>query len=129
MSNLQSSPPPSSWQKGIFTIRQLSYLYRSRKKKGKTRYLFKPELKALALRTGKTYVMQLPTIDKKKVSYFLDIESLPDEDFFYLFGIMLVKDNECHYIPFWSDTKGDELQSWKKAVDFLKAGKNKPNTL
>ncbi len=108
-------------EKGIFSIKQLSYLYRPRRKKtsSKTLYLFKPELQALAIRTQKTYIKELPIIDIKEVFYILDIESIPDDNFFYLFGIMKIENGEYKYFPFWSNIKEDEFFLWKKVIDLL----------
>ena len=44
-------------KKGIFTVEQLSYVFRPRRrKKGKSMLRFSPELQALAIRTNKIYI-------------------------------------------------------------------------
>jgi predicted RecB family nuclease len=80
-------------KKGIFTIKQLSFIYKPRRRNKKVRnppVLYKPELQALAIRTDKTYIQRLPTLDRKPSEIFLDIEGLPDDGFFYLFGILIL---------------------------------------
>ena len=49
-------------KRGIFTVTQLSYLIRPRRRKAKRRGEkgFKVELQAYALRTGKTFLQSLP---------------------------------------------------------------------
>lgn len=116
-------------QKGIFTIKQLSYLYRSRKRNKKNSSnacIYKPEIQALAIRTKRTYLKELPKICIESIFFILDIESIPDSNFFYLFGVVKVENGESKYFPYWSDTKEDELLSWKKAVNLLNLNTNAP---
>jgi predicted RecB family nuclease len=64
-------------KKGIFTVKQLSYLYKPKRpgKQTKSRPArHKPTLQALAIRTGKIYVHQLPTFSRQAVELFVDIE-------------------------------------------------------
>jgi predicted RecB family nuclease len=79
-------------KKGIFTIKQLSYLYRPRKRGKRTRHehvSHKYELQALALRTSNIYIqdkpLEIPTHD---IEIFIDLECLPDENLYYLFGVL-----------------------------------------
>ena len=51
---------------------------------------FNPELQALALCTGKTYLHQLPQLSRQPIEVFLDIEGIPDRDFYYLIGLLVV---------------------------------------
>jgi hypothetical protein len=64
---LLASITTKSWQKyhrrGIFTITQLSYLYKVKKRRKspkKTCSRHHPELQALAIRMGKIYLQSLP---------------------------------------------------------------------
>src|SRR5579872_3895971 len=69
-------------KKGIFTITQLSFLFKPRRqrKKRKDRPTgFNLELQALALRTGKIYLHQPPLIPLHPTELFLDIEGIPDQ--------------------------------------------------
>jgi len=95
-------------KKGIFTVKQLSFIYKPRRRNKKVKnppILYKPELQALAIRTAKTYIQRLPAFDRKPIEIFLDIEGLPDDGFFYLFGI-LISDNDTQKThSFWADTQ------------------------
>jgi predicted RecB family nuclease len=77
-------------KKGIFTVKQLSYLYHPRKRGRRSRHervAHKYELQALAFRTGNIYIQdKLTEIPKHEVEIFIDFECIPDESFFYLFG-------------------------------------------
>jgi predicted RecB family nuclease len=73
--------------KGLYSIVQLSYLFRLRRRrrvpKVTGRYLW--ELKALAIRDNKTFVLQLPEI-KTDPDIYLDFEGMPDDNSIYLIG-------------------------------------------
>ena len=70
-------------KKGIFTVTQLSYLIRPRRRKAKRAggKGFKVELQAYALRTGKTFLQSAPQVTRSQQELFIDVESIPDEDF------------------------------------------------
>jgi predicted RecB family nuclease len=109
-------------KKGIFTLKQLSYIYKPRRKSKHAKnsvVTFKPELQALAIRTGKTFIQVLPTLERKPIEIFLDIEGLPDDSFFYLFGVLIVGNDRQVYYSFWADTPEDEETSWIKLTDLL----------
>jgi hypothetical protein len=65
-------------KKGIFTVQQLSYLYRPRKnRRNKKADLFikhSLELQAMAIREQKIYIQELPNITKNAI----DIYSNPE---------------------------------------------------
>jgi len=68
--------------KGIFSVRQLSYTFRPKKNLHQKRK-FLPELKALAIRENKTFVNEIPNIKDSTTEVFLDIEGIPDRNFNY----------------------------------------------
>jgi predicted RecB family nuclease len=106
-------------KKGIFTVTQLSYLFkprRRRKRSSKSPLIFKVELQALALRTGKIYIQEIPELSRQEVELFLDIEGIPDQDFQYLIGLMIKKRDDCSYHSFWANTPEDEQQIWYEAL-------------
>ncbi|MEM9089233.1 MAG: TM0106 family RecB-like putative nuclease, partial [Cyanobacteria bacterium P01_F01_bin.53] len=74
-------------KRGIFTVQQLSYLFKPRRKRKKRK---NPEpvkhnmaLQALAIREGKIYIQELPKLNRQPVELFLDIEGIPDQSFYY----------------------------------------------
>lgn len=102
-------------KKGIFTVKQLSYTFkprRSRKQPKKTTMRHKLELQALAIRTNKIYLQELPALLRHSVELFLDIEGIPDQHRYYLFGLLICKNGDCSYSPFWADTAQDEERIW-----------------
>ena len=62
--------------KGIFTIHQLSYTYRPKKRKKKNDKLKRLEypLKALALRENRTYIIEIPSLPISKTEIYFDIK-------------------------------------------------------
>lgn len=107
-------------RKGIFTVKQLSYLYKPRKRKKRTRNPPQPthklELQALAIRTEKIYLEELPDLTRQPVELFLDIEGVPDRSLYYLIGLLVCESETSTYHAFWADRDEDEGQMWR---DFL----------
>lgn len=100
-------------KKGIFTITQLSYLFKPRRhrKKRKDRPAgFNLELQALALRTGKTYLHQSPTIPQQPTELFLDMEGVPDDGSYYLIGLVIRSEGKIESHSFWADSSHDETR-------------------
>jgi predicted RecB family nuclease len=107
-------------RKGIFTVKQLSYLFRPRKRKKRAKSTVtahKPELQALAIRTGKIYLQELPELSRKPVELFLDIEGIPDQGTYYLIGLLVCEDDICTYHSFWADTLQDESHIWQQFLE------------
>lgn len=116
-------------KKGIFTLTQLSYIYKPRRKGKRFKNLtltYRPELQALAIRTKKTYIQKLPKFERKSVELFLDIEGVPEEGFFYLLGILISENDQQVYRSFWSDTPDDEEASWQEAIELLESYSESP---
>jgi predicted RecB family nuclease len=111
-------------KKGIFTVKQLSYLYkpRRRNKRAKKAPLrsHKLELQALAIRTNKIYLHELPQLVRKPVELFLDIEGIPDQQYEYLIGLIVCDEtNLCRQYSFWADARGDEAQIWQQFTEMV----------
>jgi Transposase IS66 family/RNase_H superfamily len=107
-------------KKGIFTVKQLSYLFKPRKRKKRVKnpssITHSVELQALAIRTGKIYLQELPILSRQETELYLDIEGLPDQNFYYLIGLLLCQDNKVTYYSFWADETKNEGGIWQ---DFL----------
>jgi len=106
--------------KGIFSVTQLSYTFRVRRRP--KRFASKPEkyshdLKALAIRENKIHVIGNPKLQLRKNPVFLDIEGIPDQDFYYLIGLRYEKNGSYVQQSFWADERFDEKEIW---ISFLK---------
>ena len=125
--------PPRAWQRyrdrGIFTVQQLSYVYRPRRQRKPSQRVsvrHQPELQALALRTGKTYVHELPSLTRSQIELFLDIEGVPDRHAYYLFGLLVRRDGITNYHAFWADADEDEERAWRELLAALDAYPDAP---
>jgi predicted RecB family nuclease len=108
-------------RKGIFTVRQLSYLFKPRKRKKRSRnpppVTHKVELQALAIRENKIYLQDLPEIARQPVELFLDIEGVPDRGLYYLIGLLVCQGDTTEHHSFWADTDQGEGRIWQQFVD------------
>jgi predicted RecB family nuclease len=106
--------------RGIFTVNQLSYTFRPRRRA--KRLADKPEkyhhsLKALALREQKIHFIGNPQLRIDGTPVFFDVESLPDREFYYLVGIRLEIQKERPTVhSLWANSLSDERRNWS---DFL----------
>ncbi|MFX0142404.1 MAG: TM0106 family RecB-like putative nuclease, partial [Candidatus Hodarchaeota archaeon] len=104
-------------KKGIFTVKQLSYTFKARRKRNKSNNYKKPhsyELKALAIRDKKIYVHETPQLPKANVNIYFDIEGLPDKNFQYLLGLIIQEGNNIDTHSFWANSKDDENFIFRK---------------
>ena len=108
-------------RKGIFTVKQLSYLFKPRKRKKRTKNppptVHNIELQALALRTGRIYLQELPTLTRQETELFLDIESVPDQDLHYLLGLLVCQGETNTYHSFWANKSDEEETIWQAFQD------------
>lgn len=108
--------------KGIFTVTQLSYTFRPRRRI--KRLAGHPEkyhhaLKALAIREQKIHVVGIPELHLDGTIMFFDVEGLPDYDFYYLIGIRLEGQNGVEHYSFWADSVPDEERIWKNFLNII----------
>ena len=76
-------------KKGIFTVTQLSFTFRPRRRPKRLRdkrEKYHQSLKALAIREKKIHIVGTPELNIEGTPVFLDVEALPDRDFYYLIG-------------------------------------------
>jgi len=106
--------------KGIFTGKQLSFLFKPRRRRRRRPAQpphFDLEIQALAIRTGKIYIKTVPEILRSDIELFLDMESVPDQQFSYLIGL-LVRDHEAvTHCAFWADTMEEEESIWRMFIE------------
>jgi predicted RecB family nuclease len=102
--------------RGIVTVAQLSHTYRPGRR-GKRRVgaarKHDPALQALALRERKVFVLDRPPMPAPRVALYLDIEGVPDRDFYYLIGLLVVEDGRATSYSFWADDPTQEKASWQ----------------
>jgi len=104
-------------KKGIFTIQQLSYLYKPRRRKkqaAKQIIIHNLELQALAIRSDKIFVQSLPDLLRQPIELFLDVEGNPDLESYYLIGLIVAKNGKSITYSYWADKKSDEIYIWQQ---------------
>lgn len=108
--------------KGIFTIKQLSYIYKPRgrsKHWGDREPTHQYELQALALRTKEIYTTDLLELPKGDVEIFIDIESIPEQRFHYLIGILIAKHDTQQFYSLWADDVSEEIKIWERFIEII----------
>lgn len=111
-------------RKGIFTVSQLSYTFRPRRRA--KRLAARPEkyhhsLKALAIREKKIHVVGNPQLRIQGTPVFFDVEGLPDRDFYYLIGVSVGTEQGARHHSLWADEAADEEKIWRGFLDILSA--------
>jgi predicted RecB family nuclease len=122
LSNLTEKERARYRSKGIFTVSQLAYTFRPRRRS--KRLASRPEkyhhaLKALAIRERKIHVVGKldPPMDGTPV--FFDVEALPDRDFYYLIGVRVERASGTVHWSLWADSMADEKKMWEDFLSIL----------
>jgi predicted RecB family nuclease len=113
---------------GITNITQLSYRYRPRRQK-RVKSTVAPSnpplkhdhrLKALAIKKSQIHVVGSPALSVDGTPVFIDVESAPDRDFYYLIGLRYWAQGKAVERSFWADGPGDEFGIWRECLGTLK---------
>jgi predicted RecB family nuclease len=108
-------------KKGIFTLTQLSYTFRPRRRRKSPDNYKRPHsvaLRAMAIRDKKVYVHGTPIIPQNITEIYFDVEgSEEDAGFVYLLGLVVVVAGKNEVYSFWADTPNEEVVVFLK---FLK---------
>ena len=98
-------------KRGIFTVTQYSYTFRPRRaKKLMTQKIVKHHnsLNALAIRTQTVYIAGKPELPTAPTRVYFDIEGIPDENFYYLIGLIIDDGTNVTTHSFWANDKSEE---------------------
>ena len=108
--------------KGIFTVTQLSYTFRPRRRPKRLRdkrEKYHHSLKALAIREKKIHIVGKPELKIEGTPVYLDVEGLPDRDFYYLIGVRIGNGEFAVQYSLWADTVKDEGRIWSEFLAIL----------
>ena len=108
--------------KGIFTVTQLSYSFRPRRRPKRLRdkrEQYHHSLRALAIRQKKIHIVGRPEIKIEGTPVYLDVEGLPDRDFYYLIGVRLGNGDSAAQYSLWADSVDDEKRIWNEFIGIL----------
>jgi predicted RecB family nuclease len=110
-------------RKGIFTVTQLSYTFRPRRRPKRLRdkrEKYHHSLKALAIREKKIHIVGNPELKIEGTPVYLDVEGLPDRDFYYLIGLCIGNgESAVQQHSLWADTVEDEARIWREFLGLL----------
>ncbi len=118
-------------EKGISTITQLSYGYRPRRRRlmpaaprSSPPVKHDHSLKALAIKKAQTHVVGSPSLSIKGTSVFMDVEGMPDRDFYYLVSLRYATNGTPVEKSFWADGAEGERDIWRQCLCTLKSINN-----
>lgn len=104
-------------EKGIFTVTQLSYTFRPRRRPVERRK-HEHALQALAIRKNQIHVVGAVTMKETGTPVYLDVEGDPDRDFYYCIGLRFEAGGAIVQLSCWADGPADEGTMW---TDCLRA--------
>ena len=103
--------------KGIFTVTQLSYTFRPHRRPKRfrdKREKYHHPLKALAIREKKIHIVSSPELKVEGTPIYLDVEGLPDRDFYYLIGMRIGIGESAIQHSLWADDIEAEGSIWRQ---------------
>jgi predicted RecB family nuclease len=104
-------------RRGIFTVTQLSYTFRPRKKSkrsNKVTVRYYQALKALAIRESRIYVAALHDLNISGTPVYLDVEGIPEREFYYLIGMRLPGIASTVQRSLWANDSSEEETIWRE---------------
>ena len=122
LSGLTAKERQQQHNKGIFSVTQLSYTFRARRKS--KRLAARPEkyshaLRALAIRERKIHIAGKPALNLQGTPVYLDVEGTPDRDFYYLIGLRIASRDSSRHYSFWANDVSEEKEIWAAFLRML----------
>jgi predicted RecB family nuclease len=109
-------------RKGIFTVRQLSYTFRFRKRSKRVKARGRPHsfpLQALALREHSVFIVSKPAVPEAATHIYVDMEGNPSGSFVYLIGVRIADHGGTSHQAFWADRREDEAHLFQQFLHSL----------
>ncbi|MEO6887821.1 MAG: IS66 family transposase, partial [Ktedonobacteraceae bacterium] len=75
---------------------------------------------------GKVYLHHIPTFSRQPVELFFDMEGIPDQQCYYLIGLLISQENTSSYHVFWAETVHDEGHMWRTFLEKVNHYPNAP---
>jgi predicted RecB family nuclease len=115
-------------EKGISTVTHLSYGYRPRRRKRRKTSPAKDDkpgkndhkLKALAIKKAQIHIVGSPSLSIEGTPVFMDVEGMPDRDFYYLVGLRHEAQGTPVEQSFWANRPEDERAVWRDCLRAIK---------
>jgi predicted RecB family nuclease len=127
LSNLKEKERDKLHNKGIFTVTQLSYTFRPRRRP--KRFASKPDnyshaLKALAIRERKIHIAGKPELSLSENPVYIDVEGNSDREFYYLIGLRTKNGDSYVQHSFWANDTSEEKHMWLSCLQELEKVKS-----
>ena len=109
-------------RKGIFTVRQLSYTFRFRKRSKRVKARGRPHsfpLQALALREHSVFIVSKPAVPEAATHIYVDMEGNSSGSFVYLIGVLIADNGGTSHQAFWADRREDEAHLFQQFLHYL----------
>jgi predicted RecB family nuclease len=109
-------------RKGIFTVRQLSYTFRFRKRGKRVKARGRPHsfpLQALALREHSVFMVSKPAVPEASTQIYVDMDGNPSGSFVYLIGVLIADNGSTSHQAFWADRWEDEAHLFQQFLQYL----------
>jgi hypothetical protein len=109
------------------SLTQLPYTFRPRRRPKRLRNKrdkYYHSLKALAIRERKIHVVGRPELNIDGTPVYLDVEGLPDRDFYYLIGVRIASGEVVAQHHLWADALEDEAKLWRELLAILESTDN-----
>ena len=113
--------------KGLFTTTQLSYTFRPRrrpKRQLSKQIKYYPALRALAIREQKIHIAGKRELDIGQTPVYIDIEGVPDQDFYYLIGLRIQSGDSYVQHSFWANDMSEEKVIWARFLQTISKVEN-----
>ncbi len=105
-------------EKGIFTVTQLSYTFRPRRRPVDRR-THEHALQALAIRKNQIHVIGTVSLSTVGTLVYFDVEGDPDRDFYYCIGLRFEAGGTMVQRSYWADNPPDEGTMWAEYLRTL----------
>ncbi len=108
--------------RGIFSVTQLSHTFRPRRRPTRFAETSKKHdlpLQALAIREQKIHVIGKPEFKIIGTPVYLDVESIPDRQFYYLIGMRTLHSSYIVQRSYWADDASQEREIWESFLKTL----------
>jgi predicted RecB family nuclease len=105
--------------KGIFTVTQLSYTFRARRRRTPLATKHYHSLKALAIRKNKIHILGIPALNESGTPVYFDVEGDADRDFYYLIGMRTRTAGSTVHYSFWANDPAAEKNMWADCLEGL----------
>jgi len=108
-------------ERGIFTVTQLSYIFRHRRRAGKKH---DHALNALAIRKNQVHIIGKVNWTVSSTPVYIDVEGDPDRRFYCCVGIEFKAAGARIQRSFWADDPSDEERMWTGCLAALSTVEN-----